>query len=258
MEDTKIRSLSKAIDLLDILSNSDNGVRLAELSLRTGYPKSTIHALLSTMRDRGLVSQLSDGSYALGIRLFEYGSAVSRGMDIAAAARPYLEKLSALTGSNAVISITDSDGVVSFDYAASPTGVQIMPQIGVRLPLHATSQGKLMLSLISESKASRLIGKLDMIPYTPHTLSDKQSLLRQLEDIRAKGYSIEDGEYKIGLRSVSAPVTVASEPRYILTTIGLFRRATGDDFLSAVRHTVEQAKRLSVIYAGYNERLTRQ
>ena len=246
MNENKVQSLQKAMDLLDILSASDGGLRLGAIAERSGYPKSTVHALLSTMRDRGLVAQQDDGSYALGIRLFEYGAAVSRGFDIAKTARPYLEKLSSLTGANAVISVIDRAGVVAFDYAASSSGVQIMPEIGVRLPLHATSQGKLMLATLSDSRALRLIGQQGLTPFTPHTIGDRERLLERLDEIRERGYAVEDGEYKIGLRSVSAPVYVAAgEARYALTTIGFFRRASGEDFLAAIRHTVEQAKHLS-------------
>ena len=246
MNDTTVRSLSKAIDILDILMTSDSGRRLGEISAMTGYPKSTAHALLSTMRDRGLVAQLDDGRYSLGIRLFEYGSAVSRGFDIGALARPYLEKLASLTGANAVISMYDGRGVVSFDYVRNSTGVQVMPEIGVRLPLHATSEGKLALALMPEKRASGLIEKRGMQPYTPHTLIDAVSLMRQLAVIRERGYSVSDGEYKIGLRSVSAPVYDSTgSMKYILTSIGFFRRTSSDDFLKAVQDTMDQARRLS-------------
>ena len=244
MNEGKVHSLSKAIDLLDLLCASGVGLRLSELSARSGYPKSTTHALLSTMRDRGLVSQREDGRYAPGIRLFEYGSAVSRGLDIGATARPYLEKLATLTSANAVITMLDDAGAVSFDYAASPTGVQILPEIGVRLPLHATSQGKLLLAAIPPAKAERMIRKSKLQPYTPHT-ADAESLLSELPLIRERGYAVEDGEYKIGLRSVSAPVTVNSQIHYALTAIGFFRKVRSDEFIAAVNHTVEQAKRLS-------------
>lgn len=243
---SKVKSLSKAISLLDILSTADNGMKLSELSELLGYPKSTVHALLSTMRDRGLINQLDNGYYTLGIKLFEYGSAVSRSFDISSLARPYLNRLSSLTGANAVISMLDDRGVVSFDYAASASGVQILPEIGVRLPLHCTSQGKLMLSSLTNKKAEALLKRQDIIPYTPHTITKTDLLLAQLDTIRARGYSVEDGEYKIGLRSVSAPVyDNTGIMRYTMTTIGFFRRATSDDFITAAENTVNEAQLLS-------------
>lgn len=245
-EDVKVKSLNKAITLLDILAGEGNGMRLSELSERAGYPKSTVHALLSTMRDRGLVSQQDNGSYALGIKLFEYGSAVSRGFDISALSRPYLERLSALTGATAVISMIDSRGVVSFDYASPAGGVRIMPEIGVRLPAHATSQGKLMLANMPRRSRDAYLKKLRLIPYTPHTMTDAELLSRRLDEIAESGYAVEDGEYKIGLRSVSAPVRDdAGKVRYALTTVGFFRRAQSEEFIAAVNDTVEQAKKLS-------------
>lgn len=248
----KVKSLSKAIDILDALSAARNGLSLSELAVRCGFPKSTTHALASTMRDRGLLRQLPDGNYALGIRLFEYGSAVSRGFDISAIARPYLESLSSLTGANSVITMLDGTGAVSFDYAVSPSGVQIMPEIGVRLPLHCTSQGKLMLSSLSDQKLRSTLRRDPLRGYTPHTMTDVDVLASQLGEIRENGYAIEDGEYKVGLRSVSAPVfDNTGELRYALTTIGFFRRVRSDDFQNAIECTVRQADMLSAAL-GYS------
>lgn len=245
-DEIKVKSLAKAITLLDILTVEENGLKLSQLSERSSYPKSTVHALLSTMRDRGLISQLSNGNYVLGIKLFEYGAAVSRGFDISALARPYLERLSSLTNSTAVISMIDNRGVVSFDYAFPASGVRIMPEIGVRLPRHATSQGKLMLAYLPKRTADSILKNARLIPFTPHTITEPEELKRCFEVIRSEGYAVEDGEYKIGLRSVSAPVfDNEGEVRYALTTVGFFRRAVSEDFLSAVNDTVVQAEKLS-------------
>ena len=242
----KVKSLDKAIDILDVLAAARSGLTLSELSEKCGYPKSTTHALASTMRDRGLLRQLPDGSYALGMRLFEYGAAVSRGFDISALARPYLESLSALTGANSVISLLDGESAVSFDYAVSSSGVQILPEIGVRLPLHCTSQGKLMLAFMGTSRVRAYYKRRSMRQYTPHTISDMDTLLCQLHEIAQNGYAIEDGEYKVGLRSVSAPVFDSSGTlKYALTTIGFFRRVSAEDFVNAREMTVKQAKMLS-------------
>jgi len=242
----KVKSLQKAIDILDELAKARNGLSLSELSARCGYPKSTTHALASTMRDRGLLRQLPNGDYALGIRLFEYGSAVSRGFDISNIARPYLESLSSLTGANSVITMLDGESAVSIDYAVSPSGVQIMPEIGVRLPLHCTSQGKLMLAYLPYNKVISFYKRNEMRQYTPHTVADTESLFNLLDAIREQGYAVEDGEYKVGLRSVSAPVFDRSgELKYALTTIGFFRRIKSDEFTQAVVATVRQSKMLS-------------
>lgn len=245
-EEARVKSLNKAITLLDILAGEDNGLKLSELSERSGYPKSTVHALLSTMRDRDLVNQTDGGRYTLGIKLFEYGATVSRNFDIGTLARPYLERLSSLTSSTAVISMIDSRGVVSFDYAFPAGGVRVIPEIGVRLPLHATSQGKLMLAYQSPRARDSALRSARLIPYTPHTVTDETTLRESLSDILTRGCAVEDGEYKIGLRSVSAPVFDNSGAmRYALTTVGFFRRAQSNEFLSAIIETINQAKKLS-------------
>ena len=93
-EGKTIHSVAKAIRLLDILTESGQPASLTELYQKTGWPKSTIHGLLSTMRESGLIEQTPNGRYWLGIRLFEYGCAVSNSWDIGAIARPHMQMIS--------------------------------------------------------------------------------------------------------------------------------------------------------------------
>ena len=93
LESKTIHSVAKAIRLLDLLAERTKPATLTELYQATGWPKSKIHGLLSTMREAGLIEQMPNGRYWLGIRLFEYGCAVSNAWDIGTIARPYMQKI---------------------------------------------------------------------------------------------------------------------------------------------------------------------
>ena len=243
----QVRSVAKAMELLELLLARRTPLTLQELSTASGYPKSTVHALLSTLRDHAMVEQRPDGKYALGIRLFECGCAVSATWDITRSARPHLEQLAAETGVSAFLSVLDGGSVLSFDQCPGSAGMLVVPEVGYRLPLHATSQGKLLLSQFSDAEVRSRLQASGMPAFTPHTITDTEQLLPALAEIRMQGYAVEDGEYKIGLRSVSAPVFDRSgRMRYAMGVVGLFRRIHSGEFENAVTQVVHHAATLSV------------
>ena len=73
----KIKSVDKAMELLTSLGEEGRSMSLAELSVKMRMPKSTIHGMLSTMRDRGLIDQCNDGKYCLGHKLVDLGHIAS-------------------------------------------------------------------------------------------------------------------------------------------------------------------------------------
>jgi IclR family acetate operon transcriptional repressor len=234
------------MELLELLLRSRLPMTLQELSAASGYPKSTIHALLTTLRHHEIVRQNDDGRYDLGIRLFECGCAVAERWDVTRVARPYLERLAAQTGASAFISVLEGNHAISLDQCAGGGGLQVIPEVGSRLPLHTTAQGKLFLSQPSESDVLQRVQRAGLTAYTPHTITDTGKLLHALEPIRRCGYAVENGEYKIGLRAVAAPVSDRDrKTRYALGVVGLFRRVESEEFQYAVEQTVLLARQLS-------------
>lgn len=245
---TAIQSVNKALTLLEILLERRTPMSLQDLAVASGYPKSTTHALLTTMRSHAVIVQQSDGRYALGIRLFECGCAVSSAWDIGRLARPYLEQLASASGASAFLSLMDGSNVISFDQCISDSGLQVVPTIGSRMPLHATSQGKVLLSCKNESEVLRILNNSGMQAYTPHTITNPQKFVESLAAVRQRGYAIEDGEYRIGLRSAAAPVFDSSDQvRYALSVAGLFRRVQAEDFQNAIVQLIHQANQLSAV-----------
>ena len=96
---------------------------------------------------------------------------------------------------------------------------------------------------MSRTSAEALLRAQHMTQFTPHTITDLTALMQEIDLCRTDGYAIENGEYKIGLRSISAPVyTVEGKARYTVGVIGMFRSTRSDEFLcgggAGLRHRV--------------------
>ena len=243
-----VKALGKAMELLELLLRSRRPMSLQELCSRSGYPKSTAHALLTTLREYRMIGQDPDGRYRLGIRLYECGCAVSAMWDVRRAAHPYLEQLAQTLGTGTYLAIRSGDHAISIDScaASSGSGLQVSAETGTPLPLHATAQGKLLLAAASEQELRRYCRLAGLPPYTRHTLTQPEALSAALAAVRQQGYALEDGEYKVGLRAVAAPVYDADgSMAYALGAVGLFPRVQSEEFQQAVAQTLDCAARLS-------------
>lgn len=241
-----IRSVAKAMEVLQLLADSAAPLPLKAISEQTGIPKSTAFGLLATMREYDVVTQQADGRYALGLRLFELGCRVSRSWQSVAAMRPYLEHLAAQAGATATLSICEGRHVITIEQAEAQGALRVVSDIGARLPLHCTAQGKVFLAAMEEAAARRQLSQQPLPAYTPHTLTEPDALMAELARVRADGCAVENGEYKIGLRAVSAPVRrVDGTVQYTVGVIGMFRSVHGAEFEAATEAVCQAAQMLS-------------
>ncbi|MEA4896289.1 MAG: IclR family transcriptional regulator [Oscillospiraceae bacterium] len=252
-ENALILSVAKAFRLLDILTEAKSALSLAELSERSGCPKSTVYGLLSTMRESSVVEQQSDGRYFLGVRLFEYGCAVSGCWSVSELSRPYLQHLSTKTGESVFLSVLNRNEAITIDQVQSRAGLRVVSEVGTRLPLHCTSQGKMFLASMSGAEAMRIFKSRPIPAYTPQTLVSWAKMEYELAAIRQQNYAVEDGEYKIGLQSVSAPIRdISGQVKYAVGIVGMFHSVQSQEFKNAILLTQSTAAQISTAL-GYRE-----
>ena len=245
-EGKTIHSVAKAIRLLDILTEKGQSVSLTELYQLTGWPKSTIHGLLSTMRESGLIEQMPNGRYWLGIHLFEYGCAVSNSWDIRDIAKPHMQSACQELGESVFLSVLDKGAVVTLAEEESHASLRVVSEIGARLPIHCTSQGKLFLANVSQAECRRILTHTELKAYTPHTFTTPEQFFPELSRIREQGYAVENGEYKTGLWSVSAPVRDADgEVRYAVGCVGMSHQVQTDEYMQTIRLMCDTAEKVS-------------
>ena len=241
-----ILSVSKAMELLQLLSKAARPMTLKEIAEQAGFPKSTAFGLLTTMREYDVISQTPDGKYGLGLRLFEYGCQVGRSWDISVVAKPYMEHLAADCGVSVMLSICEGSYVITLDQVEARDKLRIVSDVGARLPVYCTSQGKVFLAHMPRAEAQKLLQRQQMVQFTPHTMTDVQALMQDVDLCRRNGYAIENGEYKIGLRSISAPVhTVDGAVKYTVGVIGMFRSTHSEEFAQAIERVCATAEMIS-------------
>ena len=241
-----IRSVAKAMELLQLLSDAGEAMTLTAISERAGLPKSTVFGLLTTMRDYDVITQHAVFCCLRIIYIFHNISFPSAFWNISSLARPYLEHLAEATGASAMLSTYENGHIVALDQAEGRDSLRIVSAPGARLPLHCTSQGKIVLACMSESEAATLLARAPLTPYTPHTETDANALLASLPACREAGFAVENGEYKIGLRSISAPVfTGGGALKYVVSVLGMFRSVHSDEFAHAERAVVAAGQMLS-------------
>ncbi len=245
-ENEPVRAIVKACRILDLLAEAKRPLSLSELTSETGWAKSTVYGLLSSMRSCGIVEQdAQNGCYALGVRLFEYGSAVQSTRNIISLSREPMERLVATSGESASLSMLDRGEALVLSHAEADSGFHIVSETGAHLPAFCTAQGKVLLSSLPDATVRRIF-ETRFQAFTPHTAGDAETLINELRMVREKGYAIENGEFRIGIRGVAAPIRDHSGTiRYALGLIGMFRRIDSDEFRSATAEVVKTAGTIS-------------
>lgn len=247
MKDGKIiQAVAKSMQLLDVLNEATHPVSLAELSAQTGLAKSTIHGLLATMKLYSVVAQDEEGNYAPGIRLFEYACSLSNSWRIRQIAKPHIDRISKATGEAVFLSILDRGDIITLDHADNKRGFSISAEIGRRLPIHCTSEGKLFLAYMPEEERHAILERKEWKTYTSRTILSRSELDAELLRIKQQGYATENSEYKVGLRSVSAPIfDHEGTVRYALGLISMNRQIEAKQFEANMQLVLEAAAKIS-------------
>lgn len=240
----RVHSIEKAITLLDCFLKEGRALSLTELMHLTGWPKSTIHGMLASMLDSAVVEQnAADGKYRLGYHLFELGSAVHTAWDVGALARPQLLHIVTSVNESAYLARLSGDELLLTDCVEPHSGFRVSSEVGSKLPLHCSSQGKAILSTKSASEVRALLRRTGMPAHTPRTQTDPEAFLAELALVRERGYAIEDEELCTGLRSVAAPIRNRDGScEFALGIVGVAGSSTGE---RAIRTVIEAAWEIS-------------
>lgn len=172
-----------------------------------------------------------DGVYHPSLKFLWLGQYTQRRKKVYDTAKPVVEDLAEETGERVQFIVLEHTDAVTLHFETGERGVLTDTELGQRLPLHATSAGKVILSKFPRNELEQLLDKIVLTKESESTITDREEILAELEVIQERGYSFNDEEYIERLRGVSVPVVDEKNGvRAALTISGPAHRLTGDWF----------------------------
>jgi len=201
-----INSIVKTIQLVEELVTKKE-FDLVELTRRLGYPKTTVHRILLTLKSLGYVDQNEiNKQYGATIKLFQLGHRVLENNDLFTTAQPIIEELSEETGETVFVLVGDKLDVVVSAKATGNYSLRQDEQIGFRYKSYNSASGRAILANLSPAERRRLFRGHRMKPYTLNSPTCYRQLEPKLSKIVRQGYAVEHEEYGLGISCVAAPI----------------------------------------------------
>ncbi|KTR82008.1 IclR family transcriptional regulator [Leucobacter chromiiresistens] len=209
----RVQSVERAFELLEALADGGGTLTLSELADQSKLSLPTVHRLIRTLSDHGYVRQREDRRYSLGSRLMRLGDGASTQLGVFA--RPQLAWLVAELQESANMAVREADQVLYIAQVPSPHSVRMFTEVGRRAPMHNTGVGKAILAQLDDQTVRRIVDQAGMPRATSKTIGTIDELLKHLEMIRQRGYSVDDNEQEAGVRCYAVSVPNAPSPMAI-------------------------------------------
>ncbi len=187
----------------------DGEAGVTEIAADLGVHKSTAFRLLATLESHRLVEQDGDrGRYRLGVGNLRLAGATTARLDLVTEARPVCLQLAADTGETVNITVRSETSALYLDQVvAGSSAVRSHNWVGQHIPLHATSNGKVLLSELSEADLRAAVVALPRV--TDQTVTSRSKLRADLAEVREAGYAVAIDELEVGLTAAAAPIRSA-------------------------------------------------
>ncbi len=241
-----VETLIRFFKIIDLLENSSE-LRLKDIAEKLNIDKSTIHRFLKTLLKYNFVRMNpSNKKYSLGLKFLNIATKIIDSIDIRNIAHPYLIDLEEY--SNETIHLTTFDGkrVVYIDKIESIKPIRMYSRIGNIAPINCTAAGKAILAFQKESVINNIIQDLDFIPVTKNTITDKKKFMENLEDVRNKGFAIDNSEHEENICCIAAPIRDYSrEVKYAVSISAIKTRMNLSELITFKDILIDKANMIS-------------
>ncbi|WP_248910854.1 IclR family transcriptional regulator [Halocatena marina] len=249
---TTLQTTENTITIVKMLKQLDTA-GVTELASRLDMSKSTVHDHLSTLKKYDFVTKHDDGTYSLGLGFFEIGEYARKRRKIYEIARPEVKSLADETGELANLLVEEHGRGVYLYRARGKKAVTLDTHTGKRRYLHNTALGKSILAHLPEERVNEILDMHGLPASTKSTITDRDMLFEELEEIYERGVAYCGQERVEGLQCVAAPIL--SNDSRVLGAISIAAPTTrmkGHRFEEEIPELILQAANVIEINVTYS------
>jgi len=202
-----VKSADRVTQILEAVGSRDHGLTHSQLSMNLKIPKGSLSLLLSNLVQRDyLAFDGSSKTYSFGPKLLVLAGRYLSHLDIVHAGRPILRELVQQINEDAELAIMKGLEILFVCKEECSHPLKFSVEIGDRAPMYATGAGKAILAHLSEDDLSRYVSAVKLSSTTRNTITDRALLMRELRNVRTRGFAYSREEYQQGVSAIAAPV----------------------------------------------------
>lgn len=228
---TGVKTTETTLDIIHELQKRE-GARIEEIATALDRAPSTVYRHLATLRKQHYVRKNGD-EYHLALRFLTLGGHArmqQTGFDIA---KEKVDQLAAETGERSQFIVEEHGFRIYLYTQTGENAVRTGASTGKRGYLHGSSAGKAILASLSQDRVEEIVDQHGLPAATDQTITEREKLFNELEDIRERGYAYNVEESTLGLRAIGTAIEgTDGETIGALSISGPAHRLKGERFRS--------------------------
>ena len=246
-------ALDKGLDILELLSATDEGLSQAEIAKALARSPNEIYRMLDRLVRRGYVMRDLGDRYELSLKLFALGHQHAPLRRLVSQATPIMRRVAREAEQSFHLAVYERGRVVVVAQVDSPGYWGLAIRLGAQVDLLNTGSGHVLLAFQSKREREHMLTERGAAETDPGPLGE---LHARLDEVRARGLEVMESQQTRGVVNMSAPVLGANGAPLAALTCPYVERVDHAQALSRdqVARLVQAAGRELSLASGSPER----
>ena len=176
-----------------------------EAAQRTGLTRSAARRYLLTLEHLGYF--YSDGKqFGLTPQVLKIGWSYFDSARLPRIVQPFLQRVTAAIHESVYVSVLENRELVFIARNGSNRVMTTGFVLGARAPAQLASPGIMMLAFQPPEKVREWLATTAFMPFTPHTIMNREQLYAEVERARVHGYALVEQQLQVGIRGIAVPL----------------------------------------------------